>query len=173
MKRVLVLWLAIMLGLAVVGMAGPTVGWMVRTFDTPIQSASFVPFAVGIQYDGQYGFGVGVEVFKADLFEFDLYGTYGIDGFVTFDLGDYPFGLVGVEYLLNVRDAGEGTLLEGELFGIVGIGYGWHGHSLRIDLLYNRNEGFDYSAALRMDLLGLLRQVGDLFAPDEPAVELE
>jgi len=167
MKRMMVLTLMIVLGLAFAGFAGPTIGWLFPAGD-PV-----IPLAVGVQYDGAYGFGFGCEVFKANLLDclsdWTWQGDYGFDGFLTFDLSDHWFALAGVEYVLGVEDDGDDrTVLSDAAFGLIGVGYGYYGHSLRLECVYGP-ETLRYRAALRMDILGLVRQVRALMPASQEA----
>jgi hypothetical protein len=150
MKRALVLSVLVALLGSAVAWAGPTIGFSSLNGD-------FIPFALGVQYDGQYGFGVGVEVFDSDLFDGDWYDTYGGEAFLTFDLSDNAYLSAGFLTLVEVADLSPGTSVTPTYYGTFGGGFGQYGSSVYIKAIYDftGSDALVFQLGVRIDVFGI------------------
>jgi len=162
MKRSLVLSLIVVTGLAFAGLAGPLVGFHVD----PVE-ALLVP-VVGIQYEGQFGFGFGAEFWHApfSITGWTWYGDYGAHGYVTLDMPNRYFIEVGVLPVVAVVDRDPGVALDVGWHGTFAVGLGeLYGHSLRSECTvdFSTLRVATLSLGVRVDLFGLVRQACALF----------
>jgi len=165
MKRVLVLGLAL-LTISAVAWAGPTVGFSVLGED-------FLPFMVGVQYDGQYGVGFGVEVCDSHLFDGSWYGIYTGEAFLTVDVADWAYLSVGFLTSVDVINLAPGVGFDPAYYGTFGVGIGQYGSSLYAKALYDftGSNALQLQFGIRVDLHGVYKLVQERVQALDAAAE--